>query len=191
MSAGDPAGITSLLRAAAGGDSTAMETVIPLVYADLRRLAHHYMRSEHSGHVLQTTALVNEAWMRLITVKAPEYESRSHFLGLCAQLMRRILVDFARSNQSLKRGAAVRALSLDEALTISAEPDADLVALDQALIRLADTDERKARVVELRVFGGLSVQETAEVLEISAETVHRDWRFAKAWLMREMESGGS
>jgi len=178
--------ITQLLMAWNQGDQTALDQLIPLVYAELRRLAERYMARESPGHTLQTTALVNEAYLRLIDQRQVRWQNRAHFFGVSAQLMRRILVDLARARHYLKRGGEARQVELDEALVISPERDADLVALDDALQALAAFDPRKAQVVELRFFGGLSVAETAEVLQISTDTVTRDWQAAKAWLYREM-----
>jgi RNA polymerase sigma-70 factor, ECF subfamily len=162
---------------------------MPLVYGELHRLARRYMAGERPGHTLQTTALVNEAYLRLVDVKKVSWQSRSHFLGVSAQLMRRILVDLARSRQSLKRGGDVCTLSLEEALIVSPELGADVVALDDSLTALASIDPRRSRVVELRFFGGLSVEESAEVLKVSPETVMHDWKLAKAWLLRELSAG--
>lgn len=164
---------------------------MPLVYDELHRLARHYMSDERPGHTLQTTALVNEAYVRLVDSAHSSWESRSHFFGVCAQVMRRILVDWARSRQALKRGGDARALDFDEALAAAKEPGTDLVAIDDALKALAALDSRKVQVVEMRFFGGLSVKETAEVLQVSPETVQRDWKLAKSWLRREMSGGNS
>jgi RNA polymerase sigma factor (TIGR02999 family) len=178
--------ITRLLQAWSEGEQSALEHLIPLVYEELHRLAHHYMAGERSGHTLQTTALLNEAYLRLVDSAKPSWQNRAHFFAVSAQVMRRILVDWARSRQALKRGGEVRPLELEEALVVADAPGADLVALDDALKALAALDPRRSKVVELRFFGGLSVEETAEVLKISPETVMRDWRFAKSWLRREM-----
>jgi len=179
-------GITELLLAWSRGERAALEKLVPRVHAELRRVAHRYMARERTGHTLQTTALVNEAYLRLINVEQVRWQNRAHFFAVSAQLMRRILVDFARSRNYLKRGGGAQKVTLDEAMVVSQEPGQDLVALDDALKALAVTDARKARVVELRFFGGLSVEETAEVLKVSADTVTRDWRLAKVWLAREM-----
>ena len=184
MAAVLPQEVTQLLQAWSLGDSLALKKLTPLVYKELHRLAHRYMGFENPGHTLQTTALVNEAHLRLVSNQA-SWQNRAHFFAISAQLMRQILVDFARSRHQWKRGGKVQRVSLDEALISSQEPDADLVALDDALTALASVDPRKARVVELRFFGGLSVEETAEVLKVSTDTVLRDWRLAKMWLMRE------
>jgi RNA polymerase sigma factor (TIGR02999 family) len=181
--------VTHLLQAWSEGDEGALDQLMPLVYHELHRLAERYMAGERPGHTLQTTALVNEAYLRLIDVKQVSWQNRAHFFAVSAQFMRRILVEFARSRHALKRGADAPALSLDEAGEVSLERAADLVALDDALETLAAMDPRRSRVVELRYFGGLSVEETAEVLKVSAETVMHDWKLAKAWLLREL--GGS
>src|SRR5262245_1127374 len=186
MTTPSPNEVTQLLLAWSQGDRSALDRLIPLVYAELRRLAHRYMGQERPGHTLQTTALVNEAYLRLIDASQVQWQNRAHFFGVSAQLMRRMLVDFARAHRNLKRGGEAQRVSLDEALLAPQETDADLVALDEALTALAAIDPRQARAVELRFFGGLSVEETAEVLQVSPETVHRDWRTAKAWLLREL-----
>lgn len=170
----------------AGGDESALDRLIPLVDSELRRLAHHYIRGERTGHTLQTTALVNEAYLRLVDSSRVQWQNRAHFFAVSAQLMRRILVDYARARRSQKRGGGLEQVSLDGAPPIACEREPDLVALDEALSALAAIDDRKSRVVELRFFGGLSVEETAEVLQVSPETVMRDWRLAKSWLLREL-----
>jgi len=177
--------VTQLLRAWSDGHQEALEKLMPLVYDELRRLARHYMRRERPGHILQTSALVNEAYLRLIDASQVSWQNRAHFFAISAELMRRILVDFARAQQSQKRGAGAPAVSLDEDLDVS-EQRLDLAALDDALKALAALDPRKSRIVELRFFGGLSVEETAEVLKVSPETVKRDWKLAKVWLLREL-----
>jgi RNA polymerase sigma-70 factor, ECF subfamily len=177
--------VTRLLKAWSAGDEAALEKLVPLVYGELHRAARHYMSGERPEHTLQTTALINEAYLRLVDFQHISWQNRAQFFGICAQLMRRILVDFARSRRSRKRGGEAFRLPLDETLIVSNEPRADLLALDDALKALAIVDERKSRVIELRFFGGLSVQETAEVVKVSEETVKRDWRLAKAWLLRE------
>ena len=187
MTTPSPQEVTQLLLAWSQGDQSALERLIPLVHAELHRLAHRCMDRERAGHTLQTTALVNEAYLRLIDSSQVRWQNRAHFFAVSAQLMRRILVDFARSRHNLKRGGATQRVSLDEALLVPQEPDPDLIALDEALNALAALDPRQARAVELRFFGGLSVEETAEVLQVSPETVHRDWRVAKAWLLRELD----
>jgi RNA polymerase sigma factor (TIGR02999 family) len=184
--------ITQLLRSWSQGDQAAMEELMPLVFDELHRVARRYMSGERPGHTLQTTALVNETYLRLVSSEGPNWEGRTHFFGVCAQMMRRILVDWTRSRQALKRGGEARVLDLDsEALAAVNQPGMDLVALDDALNALSAIDARKGRVVELRFFGGLSVKETAEVLGISAETVQRDWKMAKSWLRRELAGGSS
>lgn len=160
---------------------------LPIVYEELCALARSYMRRESPGHILQTTALVNEAYLRLVDAPHQQWQNRAHFFGICARLMRQILVDYARSLHRLKRGGHAALAALDEALLLTDERGMDLVALDDALNALADIDSRKSRVVELRFFGGLSVEETAEVLRVSPETVMRDWVWAKAWLFRQLE----
>jgi RNA polymerase sigma factor (TIGR02999 family) len=181
-----PKEITRLLQAWGSGDQTALKELTPLVYQELHRLARHYLGRERQGHTLQTSALVNEAYLRLIEVHQVNWQNRAHFFAISAQLMRQILVDFARARQAQKRGGAASHVALDEALEFSQEKSADLVALDDALTVLADLDARQSRVVELRFFGGLSVEETAEVLQVSTGTVRRDWRLARAWLYREL-----
>jgi RNA polymerase sigma factor (TIGR02999 family) len=179
--------VTELLQKWSGGDADALEKLTPVIYAELHRIAKRYMNRERDGHTLQTTALVNEAFVRLIDWNNVKWENRAHFFGVSAQLMRRILVDFARSRPKIKGGDA-RQVSLEEAFTVTAEKDADLVTLDEALNELAKFDERKAKIVELKFFGGLSVEETAEVLKISGVTVMREWSKAKAWLYRELNN---
>ena len=183
--------VTELLLAWSRGEQAALEKLVPLVHAELRRIAHRYMNRERLGHTLQTTELVNEAYLRLIDANRVRWQDRAHFFAISAQLMRRILVDFARSRGYLKRGGGAHRATFDEALLVSPEPGPDLVSLDDALKALAVKDARKCRVVELRFFGGLSVEETAEVLKVSSETVNRDWRLAKAWLSREMAKATS
>ncbi len=177
--------VSGLLRAWGDGDRGALDQLTPIVYDELRRLARRYMRRERPGHSLQTTALVNEAYMRLVDYKSMQWQNRAHFFAVSAQLMRRILVEHARRH-NLKRGGGVQHVSFDETAIVSGDRAADLVALDFALSALAQIDARKAQVVEMRFFGGLSVEETAEVLKISAVTVMRDWSTAKAWLYREL-----
>ena len=185
MRTDSPKEITRLLVAWGDGDESALEGLTPLVYDELRRLAHHYMSQERPGHALQTTALVNEAYLRLIDWKNVHWQSRAHFFAVSAQLMRRILVDFARTQGYAKRGGGALQVTLDEAV-VSGEKGADIVALDEALRSLAELDERQSKVVELRFFGGLSIEETAEVLKVSEGTVRRDWSLARAWLHREL-----
>jgi RNA polymerase sigma-70 factor, ECF subfamily len=184
-------GVTDLLVAWGRGDASALEHLVPLVHGELRRLARREMRRERAGHTLQTTALVNEAYLRLVDLSRVQWQDRAHFFAMSARLMRRMLVDHARARESRKRGGGARKISLDEALVVSEERGADLVALDDALQALAAFDDRKSRVVELRFFGGLGVEETAEALHVSPETVMRDWRLAKVWLLRELGGGRS
>jgi RNA polymerase sigma factor (TIGR02999 family) len=186
-----PAAVTQLLRAWRDGDDGALEQLLPLVEAELRRLARGYMARERRGHTLQTTALVNEAFLRLTQARDVPWQDRAHFLGIAARLMRRVLVDHARARNFQKRGGALQQVTLDDAVAIAQQPALDLVALDRALQALAAVDERKERVIELRFFGGLSVEETAEVLKVSTDTVKRDWRLAKLWLLRELEGPGA
>lgn len=182
-----PGAVTELLRAWSGGDDGALERLTPFVEAELHRLARGYMRRERRGHTLQTTALVNEAFLRLTDAHAIGWQDRAHFLGIAARLMRRVLVDHARARGYRKRGGGVQRITLNEGLVPSPEPALDVIALDRALEALAAVDARKSRVIELRFFGGLSVEETAEVLHVSPDTVKRDWRLAKLWLLRELE----
>ena len=185
MSASPPE-VTQLLVAWSNGDRVAGDELMPLVYDELHRLAHQYMRKERPGGMLQTSALVNEAYLRLINQKDVQWQNRAHFFGIAAQMMRRILVDHARGRQSAKRGGSVRPVPLDEGLIVSNERNAEVLALDETLKTLAALDKRKSQIVELRFFGGLSIEETAEVLGVSPGTVMRDWTLAKAWLLREM-----
>jgi RNA polymerase sigma factor (TIGR02999 family) len=180
--------LTELLLAWGEGDEEALAKIAPLVHAELYRLAKRYMSRERPDHLLQTSALINEAYIRLIDWKAVRWQNRAHFFGVAAQMMRRILVDFARRRPKVDKDAEAVNISLDEALTVSSEKDADLLALDDALKTLAELDERKGRIVELRFFGGLSVDETAEVMKIAPITVMREWNKAKAWLYRELTS---
>jgi len=180
--------VTQLLRAWGGGDDQALDKLTPLVESELHRLAHRYMARENPGHTLQTTALVNEVYLKLVNVQDMTWQDRAHFFAISARMMRHILTDFARSRHFQKRGGAAVHVTLDEALMVSPQQDEDIVALDDALHQLASVDSRKSQVVELRFFGGLSVEETAEVLKISRETVIRDWKFAKVWLLRELSS---
>ena len=182
MTSPAPKEVTQLLIAWSNGEEDALEKLVPLIYDELRRIARRYMKREPAGHTLQTTALVNEAYLRLIEQKGMKWQNRAHFFAISAQLMRRILVSMARARHANKRGGEARQVSLDEALVISEERAAELVALDEAMNELAALDPRRSRVVELRYFGGLSVEETAGVLNISPETVMRDWKRAKAWL---------
>jgi RNA polymerase sigma-70 factor, ECF subfamily len=179
--------VTQLLLAWGKGDNAALEALTPVVYEELRRLARRYMANERVGHTLQATALVNEAYMRLVDIHKVQWQNRAHFFAMSARLMRRILVDSARSRKYQKRGAGAQKVSLDERLMVE-EPGRDIVALDDALNELAKVDDRKSKVVEMRFFGGLSVEETAEALGVSVDTVMRDWKLAKAWLLRELGS---
>jgi RNA polymerase sigma-70 factor (ECF subfamily) len=179
---------STLLRAWSEGDQSALDKLAPIVYDELYRLARHYMSLERAGHSLQATALVSEAYLRLVDYKRMRWENRAHFFAVSAQLMRRILVDHAR-RQNLKRGGGVQHIALEDTAVLGGNQDEKLVALDDALQELARMDSRKAQVVELRFFGGLSVEETAEVLKVSAITVMRDWGSARAWLYREMSGG--
>ena len=183
-----PGDVSQLLRAWRNGDQGALERLTPIVYAELHRLARRYMRGERAGHSLQTTALVNEAYMRLVDYKRMQWQNRAHFFAVSAQLMRRILVGHARRH-NLKRGGGLKRVSLENIALVDNERGEDLVALDDAMKRLAEFDSRKAQVVEMRFFGGLSVEETAEVLRISAVTAMRDWSTARAWLYRELAGG--
>jgi RNA polymerase sigma factor (TIGR02999 family) len=184
-----PGEVTQLLQAWRGGDEQALHKLTPLVYAELRRLARSYMHRERPGHTLQTTALVHEAFTRLIDTPQVDWQDRNHFFAVCAKLMRRVLVDHARSQGYLKRGGGVTLVPLDEARDVGHDGEVDLFALDEALTGLAALDPRKGQVVELRFFGGLTVDETAEVLCTSPDTVMRDWKYSKAWLMRELDPG--
>lgn len=178
--------ITQLLAELKSGNREAEAKLVPLVYDELRRLAAHYMRQERRDHTLQATALVHEAYLRLVGQRDVNWQSRAHFFGVAAQLMRRILVDYARARQTDKRGAGLQKASLEEALLFSDEQSGELLALDEALDRLAERDPRQSRIVELRFFAGLTVEETAEVLAISPKTVKRDWSVARAWLHGEI-----
>ena len=180
--------VTKLLADWSNGDQLALDQLMRLVEGELRQMAHRYMARQNPGHTLQTTALINEAFVKLIGQPDKHFNNREHFFGVAASAMRHILVDYARSKQYGKRGGGAPKVSLDEALTVSEERAAELVALDDALKELAKVDERKCRVVELRYFGGLSVEETAEVLKVSAITVMRDWSMAKSWLHRELSN---
>jgi RNA polymerase sigma-70 factor (ECF subfamily) len=178
--------VTQLLKAWGEGNDAALDQLTPLVYDELHRMAQRCMARENPGHTLQTSALVNEAYLRLVDIHQMSWQNRAHFFAISARMMRRILTDFARSRHYLKRGGDAKHVSFDEALVVSRQADAEVVAIDEALSEFARVDERKSQVVELRFFGGLSVEETAEVLKISPETVMRDWKFAKAWLARAL-----
>ena len=183
--------VTGLLLSWARGDENALQQLIPLVHRELHEIARRCTAGEHVGHSLQATALVNEAYLRLIDVKDVAWHDRAHFLSVCARVMRHILVDHARARHAQKRGGPAAKVTFDEALVVASEPRHDFVALDEALEALAQFDARKSRVVELRFFGGLSVEETASVLKVSPDTVMRDWKLAKAWLQRQMRGEGS
>jgi RNA polymerase sigma factor (TIGR02999 family) len=178
--------VTELLLAWGRGEESALEKLMPVVYQELRRMARRHMRGERADHTLQATALVNEAYLRLVDSSQVRWQNRAHFLAVASQLMRRVLVDAARTRHHQKHSGSRERVTLDECLIVSAEPGPDLVALDDALEALAVEDSRKARVVECRFFGGLSLEETAEVLKVSTDTVLRDWKVAKMWLLREM-----
>ena len=180
--------LTKWLQAWSDGDRSALEKLVPAVYAELHRIAHHHMRSERADHILQTTALVNEAYIRLVDLRQQHWRNRAHFYAVSAQVMREILVDFARARRSHKRGGEALRVSLHEAQALSGAKDIDLLALDEALDALAAFDKRKSQVVEMRFFGGLTTEEIAEVLKVSPNTVLSDWSFAKAWLCRELGS---
>lgn len=183
-----PHKVTQLLLAWGHGDQAARDELMSVVYQELHRLAHHHMKREPPGHTLQTSALINEAFLRLVNQREVQWQNRAHFFGIAARMMRRILVDYARSRRYAKRGGGVSEISLDEALTVSDERSNDVVVLDEALERLTEFDPRKGQLVELRYFGGLSIDETAEVLSVSAGTIMRDWTLAKAWLRRELSN---
>ena len=180
--------ISGLLRAWSGGDQSALNGLTPVVYRELRRLAHRYMERERPGHMLQTTALVNEAYLRLVDYKRMHWQDRAHFFAVAAQAMRRILVDYARS-RNLKRGGGAHHVALDETALLSGDRTGDMVALDDAMNALGRLDPRKVQIIEMRFFGGLSVEEAAEVLKVSPATVRRDWSIAKFWLYRELGGG--
>ncbi|HEY3841153.1 MAG TPA: sigma-70 family RNA polymerase sigma factor [Bryobacteraceae bacterium] len=191
MAAPSPEGVTQLLKAWGNGEQQALDRLIPIVYTELHRLAHRYMERERRAHTLQPTALVHEAYERLIDLKHVSWHNRAHFFAVSAQLMRRILVDYARSRRYSKRGGEWRQVRLNEAVALFRDRQTDIVALDDALRTLSDIDPRKGRVVEMRFFGGLSITEVAEVLNVSQETVLRDWRLAKVWLLRELSQRNS
>src|SRR5215207_5198550 len=184
-----PHEVTRLLIAWGNGDQTALDRLMPLVHTELRRLARHYMSRERPGHTLQSTALVNEAYLRLVVQEKMRWENRAHFFGIAARLMRQILIEHARGRQAAKRGGVQYRLSLSKVDRIASAPDVNLLALDEALGRLETLDPQKSRVVELRYFGGLGIEETAEVIGISPATVKRDWGMARAWLRRELGDG--
>jgi RNA polymerase sigma-70 factor (ECF subfamily) len=184
--AASPQQVTQLLANWSDGDDAALEKLTPIVYEELRRLAHHYMAGQRPDHTLQTTALVNEAYLRLADQTSPSFANRSHFFAVAAKAMRQILVNYAKASQSQKRGGGERRVGLDEAALVSPEQTTEIIDLNEALERLATLDSRKAHVVELKYFGGLNHDEIAEVLKVSAMTVRRDWDFAKAWLYNEL-----
>jgi RNA polymerase sigma factor (TIGR02999 family) len=188
MASSPPKQVTQLLAAWGRGDETARDELMPLVYEELRRLAHKYIRQERPGHTLQTSALLNEAYLRLVDQKNIQWQDRAHFFGIAARLMRQVLVDYARKRGYAKRGGDARRVSLDDAMIVTQERAAEVVALDDALRSLAAIDPRQSQVVELRFFGGLSIDETAKVLAVSPGTVMRDWTLAKAWLRRAVTS---
>jgi RNA polymerase sigma factor (TIGR02999 family) len=187
MTSPSPDGVTQLLLDWSNGDKAALDKLMPLVYEELRRLAHHYMRRERPGHTLQTTAIVNEAYINLINQRGVQWQNRAHFFGIASLVMRRILIGYARSRQSAKRGGGAHQVALEEAMLVPEERVAEMVALDDALNSLALLDERKSQIVEMRFFGGLSIEETAEMLAVSPSTVMRDWTLAKAWLRCEID----
>lgn len=186
MSAPIPEELSQLLEEWSGGDKKALDDLMPLVYDELRRLAHRHLARERPGHTLQTTALVNEVYLKLVNERSMRWQDRSHFFAVAGQLMRFILVDYARSQNREKRGGGAQQVTLDEALAVSQEQAEDMLALDEALRRLAAFDKRKSQIAELRFFAGLSIDETAAVLSVSVETVKRDWRLARAWLGNEL-----
>ena len=186
-----PADVTGLLRAWSNGDDTALEQLVPIVEDELRRLARARMVRERRNHTLQPTALVNEVFLRFNSARGLEWRDRSHFLAIAARLMRRVLVDHARARGYRKRGGQAERVTLDGSVLELSQPPVDFIDLDRALDRFASLDERRARVVELRFFGGLTVEETADVLRVSAETVNRDWRLARLWLLRELDATGA
>jgi RNA polymerase sigma-70 factor (ECF subfamily) len=186
MDVPSPHEVTRLLKAWSEGNQGALQELIPLVYDELHRVAQHHMAAERHHHTLQTTALIHEVYLRLLNVRNIDWQNRTHFVAICARLMRNTLIDLARARLYKKRGGNVQHIVYDETIVVGLGPRTDILALDDALKSLATFDERKSRVVELRFFGGLSVQETAQVLEVSSETVMRDWKLAKVWLLREL-----
>lgn len=181
-------GVTQLLRAWADGEQSALEELTPLIYEELHNLARRHMSRENEGHTLQATALINEVYLRLVDFESVRWQDRAHFFAVCSRLMRRILIDFARSRQSLKRGGDQHKLELKEEFTLTADVPAELLALEEALTKLARDRPRMNKVVEMRFFGGLKYKEIAEVLQVSPDTVKRDWELARAWLLREMDA---
>jgi len=186
MTTPSPRDVTELLVAWGNGDKKALDQLMPVVYRELHRLAHRHIAYEDAGHTLQTTALVHEAYLRLVGQQKVQWQNRGHFFAIAAQMMRRVLVDYARSRRYAKRGGGVRNVSFDETLVVSDGRPADVIALDEALTTLAEFDERKSKAIELRFFAGLDIEETAAILGVSPGTVHRDWTLAKAWLQREI-----
>ena len=186
MAAANSSEITGLLKAWSGGDETALDRLTPLIYGELHRLAHYFMGRERDGLTLQTSALINEAYLKLVDVREVEWQDRAHFLGVAARVMRRILVDFARTRLAEKRGGEMQRVSLADVPADSQHLDPDVLALDRALHSLEELDRRQSQVVELRFFGGMTIEETAAVLQVSPGTVRRDWRMARAWLYREL-----
>jgi RNA polymerase sigma-70 factor, ECF subfamily len=186
-----PQNVTQLLRAWEAGDTSALDSLTPLVYDELHRIARRHMSRESGGHTLQATALIHEVYLRLVDLKGVHWRDRAHFFAICARLMRRILIDFARSRESLKRGGDNLRVTLGEDSATLEQAPAQLLVLDRALSKLSQVDPRKGNVVELRFFGGLTVKETAEVLQVSSDTVMRDWTMARAWLLREMDGGAA
>jgi len=189
--AANPREITELLVSWSNGSPTAFEDLVTLIYPELRRLARRHMRQEDPGHTLQTSALINEAYLRLVNQRDVAWQDRAHFFAVAAQVMRRILIDHARRHHAAKRGAGAQVVALDDMEAMSRERAAEFVALDEALVKLAGIDERKSRIVELRFFGGLTVEEVADVLTLSPITIKREWRSARAWLQRELSNSNS
>jgi len=181
--------VTELLTAWSGGDKAALDKLMPLIHQELRRIAHRYMSRERPGHTMQTTALVNEAYLKLVNREGVHWQNRAHFFAIASQLMRHILVDHARSHAYAKRGGGTQTISLDEAMVVSQERAAEVVALDDVLKQLAEIDPQQSRIVELRFFGGLTIEETAVVLSLSPATIKREWTSAKAWLYHELAKG--
>ena len=186
-----PGNVTLMLKQFGAGNQDVLDQLVPVLYGELRRLAAYYLRQERDSHTLQSTALVHEAYIRLVDQREVEWKNRNHFFGVAAQLMRRILLDYARKHKAVKRGGPMPKVSLDDAVVLCEENASELVALDALLTRLTSVDPQQGRIVELRFFGGLSVEETAELLEISPATVKRDWAMAKAWFSRELRKAGS
>jgi RNA polymerase sigma factor (TIGR02999 family) len=186
----DAHSVTQLLEQWNNGDRAALDKLMPLIYEELRKMARRYMSQQNAGHTLQTTALIHEAYLRMVKQKEKHFQNRAHFFGVAAQAMRHILVDYARTRRTAKRGGGIRPISLEEAALVTPERASELVAFDEALKELEELSQRQSRVVELRYFGGLSVEETATVLKVSPETVMRDWTMAKTWLHRALQPAG-